>query len=106
MQIEIAFLATHYIRQRFREALIFSYVVARPATASGSTWGRREKEELRALGVDGWQGKVGDQPEGRMRWSSTAVQEALEVGGEEAPLGTSYRYSASLHSPSFPVQAS
>jgi hypothetical protein len=90
LQIELAFMATHYIRQRYREALLFSFAVARPATAVGSVWGRREKEELRALGVDGWRGKVGER---QHAWTSTTIQQAVTASGDATSLATEYRHS-------------
>ncbi|CDZ96238.1 hypothetical protein [Phaffia rhodozyma] len=86
--IEMAFLQTHYIRQRFREALLYAYVVARPTRSDGSSiWGRIERDELIKLGVDGWSGVIGDF-QGKGELNKDVFKSILSTAKEETALST------------------
>lgn len=94
LQIEIAFLLTHYVRQRFREALLYSFAVARPINGTESVWGKREKDELRALEIESWKGQAGTFMS-RAGWNDKGYKHVLRKAGEDELMATTFDFGTS-----------
>ncbi|TXT03812.1 hypothetical protein VHUM_04333 [Vanrija humicola] len=92
--IEMSWLVTHLQIERWREALLWSFIVARVGGADGK-WGDGARDELRrVLGVDkGDEGDVVVVKKGR-RETIVDVPYLDRHGGWEDPEGTYYKFSS------------
>lgn len=87
--VEFAWLMTHLQIERWREALLWSFIVARVGGENGE-WGPEARDELRAIGLDGRDNSTTIHR--RPRATLNDMENIAANAGWEGPLRTTYMH--------------